>query len=619
MIRVLAVLAIVMAMASTSFGGWSGAVADRNVSYFSDDTKLAWYSRVAIGPEGNLYLIWRQGQTLQPYEVYYGRSTDNGATWSSETADRQINASDGQSVSNVGDRPLDIDMDNQGNIFVIWSEDLDTTAEIMLLKSTDQGGTWIHSDTDFPISHTGEPLVNANNPSMAVDYDNNIFVVWHQVSTDGTGEIHISKSSDGGDTWSGSAGNRYISFADGYNAQNPDIIIDRNNNIYVVWDERETDDIASAMIHYGKSTDGGATFNSETADYPISTAIRSSGNPYIVADLQNNIYVTWRATNATVSPFYYEAFYSHTTDGGATWSGLAGQIRVDYGVSDSSSVNYPAIAVTSEGNLCVVWNESRFEYADGQIFASYSYDSGTTWTGGTSLDLVSHPEANGHPAYRPDIFCSFGDTLHVFWNEGVDSDGYYDIHYSKGDTLGSAPPGPGLLAGYVYEGDGTTPIADVRVETYDSLFALIEVDTTGSLGEYEVILYPGIYSQSLIKDGYETANLDSIEITSDDTTVVSVIMVVASGCQYIPGDINGNGFTNGIDVTFGVAFFKGGNIPPIDCGTPEGPCPQASPFYAAGDVNGNCAFNGIDITFFVSYLKGGQPEILFCETCPPAD
>jgi hypothetical protein len=90
------------------------------------------------------------------------------------------------------------------------------------------------------------------------------------------------------------------------------------------------------------------------------------------------------------------------------------------------------------------------------------------------------------------------------------------------------------------------------------------------------------------------------------------------GCNYVAGDINGNGSANGIDVTFGVSYFKGGTPPPVNCGNPVGPCPQASPFYAAGDVNGNCAFNGIDITFYVAYLKGLQPALRNCETCPPA-
>jgi hypothetical protein len=87
----------------------------------------------------------------------------------------------------------------------------------------------------------------------------------------------------------------------------------------------------------------------------------------------------------------------------------------------------------------------------------------------------------------------------------------------------------------------------------------------------------------------------------------------AGGCIYVIGDINGNHATNGIDVTYGVGYFKGGPPPPVSCPT----CPESNPFYAAGDVNGNCVFNGIDITYFVAYLKGGA-ALRNCADCPPA-
>jgi hypothetical protein len=84
------------------------------------------------------------------------------------------------------------------------------------------------------------------------------------------------------------------------------------------------------------------------------------------------------------------------------------------------------------------------------------------------------------------------------------------------------------------------------------------------------------------------------------------------GCNYVIGDINGNDQANGIDVIYGVAYFKGGSAPPDQCD-----CPGHGLLYASGDVNGNCSFNGIDITFYVTYLKGGTP-IFPCADCPPA-
>jgi plastocyanin len=85
-----------------------------------------------------------------------------------------------------------------------------------------------------------------------------------------------------------------------------------------------------------------------------------------------------------------------------------------------------------------------------------------------------------------------------------------------------------------------------------------------------------------------------------------------NNCDYIPGNVNGVAPANGIDVTFGVAYFKGGAAPPNTCPM----CPQPHPFYAALDVNGSCTTNGIDITYFVGYLKGG-PTLQYCPTCPP--
>jgi hypothetical protein len=122
-------------------------------------------------------------------------------------------------------------------------------------------------------------------------------------------------------------------------------------------------------------------------------------------------------------------------------------------------------------------------------------------------------------------------------------------------------------------------------------------------------LAPGTYMAQI------TVNSNDFDEPISVLPVTLVVEEPSSGCQYVAGDINGNGSANGIDVTFGVAFFKGGTPPPIDCNPP---CVGvADPFYAAGDVNGNCAFNGIDITFYVAYLKGLQPALLFCQSCPP--
>jgi hypothetical protein len=78
----------------------------------------------------------------------------------------------------------------------------------------------------------------------------------------------------------------------------------------------------------------------------------------------------------------------------------------------------------------------------------------------------------------------------------------------------------------------------------------------------------------------------------------------------VPGDANGNGVCNGLDVTFLQYYFQGsGPHPPDSC-----MCGDAFLYHAA-DANGNCVFNGIDLVFLVNYLKGGAAP-RFCTTCP---
>jgi hypothetical protein len=61
--------------------------------------------------------------------------------------------------------------------------------------------------------------------------------------------------------------------------------------------------------------------------------------------------------------------------------------------------------------------------------------------------------------------------------------------------------------------------------------------------------------------------------------------------EFVPGDANGNGEVNGVDVAYLVNYLKGFGPPP--------PEPELQ-----ADANGNCQVNGVDVTYLVNYLKG---------------
>jgi predicted extracellular nuclease len=72
-------------------------------------------------------------------------------------------------------------------------------------------------------------------------------------------------------------------------------------------------------------------------------------------------------------------------------------------------------------------------------------------------------------------------------------------------------------------------------------------------------------------------------------------------CEYLIGDISGDGQRLGGDVTYGVRYFKGVGAAPKDSCFMDS---TSAYIYVAGDCNGNCEFRGSDITRLVAYFKG---------------
>ncbi len=292
--NVLLVVGLLLAFAAPAFADWSGLTDDQVISYFPGTTGD--YScnslRIVAAPNSILYSAWVQGKTLRPWEINFSKSTDNGRTWSGAVADRRISASDSESVLSYAARAIGLAVSGNGNIYVVWPESLtNTSCEIMFLKSTNGGDTWDHSDADFPISFPGGPRAFA--PKIAVDNNYNIHVIWQQLSG-GNAEIFYGFSEDNGDTWTSQAVDRIISFPDGNAAQYPEIAIDNNDNVYVVW--MEMNETSLNTVHFGKKLAGEAQFSSETADFPVSLDHAGTEfEPSIAVTPNGSVHVVWEA------------------------------------------------------------------------------------------------------------------------------------------------------------------------------------------------------------------------------------------------------------------------------------------------------------------------------------
>jgi hypothetical protein len=176
-------------------------------------------------------------------------------------------------------------------------------------------------------------------------------------------------------------------------------------------------------------------------------------------------------------------------------------------------------------------------------------------------------------------------------------------------VFASVPP-PGTITGVVYNPDGITPEPGVEVTTYDITEAVVGIDTSGIAGDYFLSLLAGTYHELYHKTGFRDTTVQNIVAVPGENTNITVVLSNRPACEYVWGDINNSHNLNGLDVTYGVSYFKGGPPPGYSCD-----CPPHGVFYAAGDVNGSCSFNGLDITYLVAYFKGGPPPHP-CVDCP---
>ena len=274
-----------------------------------------------------------------------------------------------------------IAVDANGNVNLVWADNSLGNYAIFLSHSSDSGATF-----STPRSISKHAQSRASGPQIAVDANGNVSVVWTETSPDGSANfIYFSHSTDGGVTFT----NPHNISGDAGAVTSPRMAVDSSGAINIVWTDTS---LGNSEIFFSRSADGGTIFSTPMN---ISNDAGDSVFPSIAGDASGNINVVWADDTPGIK---YDVFFSRSTDAGASFSTPHQLTNSD--TYDTASA--AQVASGADGNIDLIWIQ-RNPSSSGAVF-SRSTDGGATFstTGGirfgfsfaTSIMMALDPTGN---------------------------------------------------------------------------------------------------------------------------------------------------------------------------------------------------------------------------------
>ena len=341
----------------------------------------------AIAVSGsNVHIVWEDDRDGGS-EVYYARSTDAGATWSTEVK-----------ISNEGFNIGTPSIAVEGNnVHVVWMETSSMFVEdVYHISSTDGGLTW---GDEHKLSGQDS---DEEQPTVAVS-GNNIHVAWADnrfySGADWNREIYYIRSTDGGATWG-----TEVRVSNNDEESEFPAIAATGVNVHIAWQDDRT---GVMQVFTRSSTDNGSTWGLEAQ--VTNDAIVPAQLPSIAAN-GSDVHLAWVSLNMT--NISNDIYYAKSTNAGAVFGA-----REDVTNHEGSSTN-PHVAVSGT-RVHVLWQDDREvagEPYDIEVYYTNNENTSSVESIGASSFIVFPVPANNKLIVSGDV--TTNETYDVIDNLG---------------------------------------------------------------------------------------------------------------------------------------------------------------------------------------------------------
>ncbi len=296
--------------------------------------------------------------------------------------------------------------------------------------------------------------------------DNSVWVVWDDESAGaGDNNVYLQQinTSTGAPTGTRYTVNRNVpvgSAPPGTKQMDPDIEIDHDGNIYIVWEDNRS---GNWDIYMQKKD--GTSGNFLAQDRKVNDDDESANeqlNPKIVADgdmegtaNSNNTYVVWQSNHNGDFDVYIQKYSKNVTKNGDTKK-----------VNDTDALDQyePDVAYDGSSSIYVAWTDERNSEPD-IYFQKLSKNCDRLLTAPGDV-LVNDDTFTYASRTKPSIAYSGPSAIYVTWEDSRNGLPYYTTYTSKVNSEGARQWAYDFMASDTYQSIQTDPFTLVDPEGY---------------------------------------------------------------------------------------------------------------------------------------------------------